>query len=205
DGGGIAMWDVVNSSWTLTLNNTSVTNNSADAFGGGIFTNGTGKVVATAGSSISGNFAYNQGGGIGLDSIGSSSASLTLDGTLLSNNQAYAIIGYGGGTANDGNVAVLISNSTVQNNSAGTTGGGFGDARGLGSLTILNSLFLNNRARGNGGGIAASGPVTSITSSAIDGNPGGGHGGGLFVAGSTLTLQSSTLANNSAGGNGGAI
>ncbi|HLJ95841.1 MAG TPA: CHRD domain-containing protein, partial [Gemmataceae bacterium] len=203
DGGGIAMWNVSNLSWTMTLNNSTISNNNTGHAGGGIFTNGTGTVAIGAGNAISGNVAYDQGGGIELDSIGPASANLTVDGSVVSNNQAFSVIGYGGGIGNDGNGVVTIRNSTVQNNSAGTTGGGFGDAHGLGSLTVLNSFFTNNTASGNGGGIATSGPSTAITSSEIDGNASGGSGGGIFTKGATLTLQNSTLANNSAAAGGG--
>src|SRR5439155_19551067 len=138
-------------------------------------------------------------------SIGPDSANLTMDGTVVSNNQAFSVAGYGGGIGNDGNGAVTITNSTFLNNSAHTTGGGFGDAHGSGSLIITHSLFTNNTASGNGGGMAASGPTTSITNSEIDGNTSGGNGGGVFAKGTTLTIQSCTFANNTAGGNGGGV
>jgi parallel beta-helix repeat protein len=204
DGGGVCMWDFANASWTLTISNSTISNNSVNDAGGGVFSNGTGKILIT-GSVISGNFAYNQGGGIWLDSIGHDSANLTMDGTVVSNNKAFSVVGLGGGIANDGNGLVTITNSTVQNNSAGTTGGGFGDRHNFGTLTIQNSLFSGNTATANGGGIAAGGPATSITNSEIDGNTSGGSGGGVFANGTALTIQSSTLANNTASGNGGGI
>ncbi|HLJ91908.1 MAG TPA: CSLREA domain-containing protein, partial [Gemmataceae bacterium] len=86
DGGGIAMWDFADASWTLSLNSSTISNNSANDAGGGVFSNGTGKILITAGTVITGNLAFNQGGGIWLDSIGQDSANLTMDGTLVSNN-----------------------------------------------------------------------------------------------------------------------
>jgi predicted outer membrane repeat protein len=128
-----------------------------------------------------------------------------MDSTLVSNNQAFSVTGLGGGIGNDGNGLVTITNSTLQNNSAGTTGGGYGDRNARGSLTVLNSLFLNNTAAGNGGGIAVGGPATSLTNSEIDGNTSGGSGGGIYANGTTLTIQSSTIANNTANGNGAGV
>ena len=130
--------------------------------------------------------------------MGAHASSITGLAISPSNNQAFSLVGYGGGIGNDGNGVVTISNSTVQNNSAGTTGGGYGDRHNFGTLTIQNSFFSGNTATGNGGGIAAGGPGTSITNSEIDGNTSGGSGGGVFANGTTLTIQSSTLANNTA-------
>src|SRR5205823_1094388 len=142
DGGGIAIWDVINASWTLTLNKTTISNNSAGDFGGGIFTNGSGNVFVNAGSVLSGNFTYNDGGGIFLDSIGPASANLTMAGTVVSKKQAFAVVGYGGGIGNDGNGAVVISNSTLQDNSAVPSGAGFVDAHGAHTLSVTASLCV---------------------------------------------------------------
>src|SRR5207253_9953924 len=59
-------------------------------------------------------------GGIWLDSIGNDSATLTLDGIVVANNQAFSVIGIGGGLGNDGTGAITVSNSTVRNNMATT-------------------------------------------------------------------------------------
>src|SRR5207237_270836 len=127
DGGGVCMWDFNDASWTLTLNHCTISSNTVYDAGGGVFSNGTGNIIINNGSVIAGNYAYNQGGGIWLDSIGWDSANLTMDNTLVSTNQAFSVVGLGGGIANDGNGVVTLTNSTVQNNSAGSTGGGFGD------------------------------------------------------------------------------
>src|SRR5439155_14233435 len=127
DGGGVAMWDYTNASWTLTISHCTITNNSVGDAGGGVYSNGTGTILLNGGTVISGNVAYNQGGGIWLDSIGNDSATLTLDGIVVANNQAFSVIGIGGGLGNDGTGAITVSNSTVRNNMATTSGGGFGD------------------------------------------------------------------------------
>lgn len=205
DGGGIAMENAVSSSWTLTINNSTISDNHAGDAGGGVDTDGSGTVTINSGSVISDNTSLNQGGGIYLDAVGVTSAALNMTGVVIRNNTATAAGTSGGGIANAGNGAVNIAGSTIEANFCGGMGGGFADQNGLGTLTIVNSVFQNNGATGNGGGIAEGGPLTSITGTEIDGNSSGGSGGGLFDNGTTLTLQSSTLANNTASNNGGGI
>jgi hypothetical protein len=135
--------------------------------------------------------------------VANQSASLVVTGALVSNNAA--LNGPTGAIGNAGNGAVTIVSSTVANNFSGTTGGGFGDENNLGTLSVMNSLFLNNSALGNGGGIQEGGPTATISNTEIRGNSSGGSGGGLFVDGTTLTVLSSTFFDNTASGNGGGI
>jgi len=214
DGGGIAMENIVNSIWTLTINNSTVSNNHAGDSGGGIESDGSGIIAINSGSVISGNTALNKGGGIFLDSILVSvflqSASLTMRGTLVSDNRTLSATGSGGaggGIFNNGDGSVNITDSVVQNNSAIGEGGGFGASGCPGTLTITSSSFLNNTATGSngfGGAMFVCGPTTSIAFTEINGNSGGATGGGIFAFG-TLTVQNSTIASNTAVGNGGGI
>jgi hypothetical protein len=121
-------------------------------------------------------------------------ATLTMTGDTVSGNTA--INGPTGAIGNAGNGAVVITNCTVSNNFSGTTGGGFGDQNGLGTLTVSNSVFLDNSALGNGGGIQEGGPSTTITNSLIQGNSTNAAGGGIFANGATLTVSNSTIAGN---------
>jgi predicted outer membrane repeat protein len=209
DGGGVVMENAASTPWTLTLNNTFIGRNRAGDAGGGIDADGSGKVFINPGSVLSGNTAVNQGAGIWLDAVQAGdafqTASLIVRGALVSNNRSLSADGLGGGIGNAGNGAVTIVNSTLANNFAGATGGGFGDENGQGSLTVLNSRFLANTAVGNGGAIAAGGPVTTITNTQIYGNASGGTGGGVFANGVTLAVQGSTLVGNTASGDGGGI
>jgi hypothetical protein len=209
DGGGIVMENAASTPWTLTVSKSTISHNHAGDAGGGIDADGSGRVVINPGSVISGNTSVNQGAGIWLDAIQVGdvfqTANLTVRESVVSGNRALSAGGLGGGIGNAGNGAVAIINSTLAYNFAGATGGGFGDENAQGSLTVLGGAVLNNVATGNGGGIAAGGPITSITNSEIDGNSSGGLGGGLFANGVTLLVQSSTLANNVASGNGGGI
>ncbi|HZZ80521.1 MAG TPA: choice-of-anchor Q domain-containing protein [Gemmataceae bacterium] len=126
------------------------------------------------------------------------SATLTVNGATISNNQA--LTGPGGGIGNAGPSTVTITHSTVSNNTAGAVGGGFGDENSYGNLVVTTSLFLNNVAGGNGGAIYEAGPTTSITSSQISGNASGDQGGGVYAGGTTLFVLNSTLSNNTAAG-----
>lgn len=201
-GGGILMQNTVNTPWALTLNNTVVSYNHAGDAGGGIDTIGSGKVFVS-GSQLVGNTCVNQGAAIWLDTIDGASATLTLTGTLVSRNDAFA--GPTGALGAAGNGAVTISSSTVSDNYSGSTGGGFGDENHLANVNILNSLFLNNTAATDGGGVQAGGPGTTvtITGSVFAGNTAGGNGGGLFASGGTVTITGTRFTDNTATNGGG--
>jgi hypothetical protein len=210
DGGGIAMENPTNNEpWTLTLFSTTISGNHAGDAGGGIDTDGSGQVNLNLGSVLSNNTSTNQGAGIWLDAIqvGPDFLSANLDaiGVVVSGNRALTAGGVGGGIGNAGSGTVDISNSSVTNNFAGATGGGFGDENGQGFLDISGSTFLNNTAVGNGGGIAAGGAQPQIDTTEIDGNASGGAGGGVFANGQRLVLTNSTLSDNTSAGNGGGV
>jgi len=131
-GGGL----YVDNASTLFLESCAVINNSAQSSGeltqgGGIATGGTGTPsVFIISSTISGNSATDDGGGI-------AAGSLTIDTSTISGNTA--VNRYGGGINVAGTTS--ITNSTVANNSAAVGGG----LRGNGySVTTSNSIFANN-------------------------------------------------------------
>jgi Big-like domain-containing protein/ASPM-SPD-2-Hydin domain-containing protein len=208
DGGGIAMENQSNSTWVLTISNSTISNNHAGDSGGGIDGDGTGSIVINSGSVISGNTALNDGGGILLDlAFGPESPNLTMQATLVSDNKALgsSAIG-GGGIANFGSGTVSMTDSKVQNNSSAAVGGGYAKVNCVGTLSVSSSAFLGNTAANGGGAIFACGPTIVIAFSQIDGNSTGGAGGGIFIgAGTPLTVRNSTIANNTAGQNGGGV
>jgi predicted outer membrane repeat protein len=105
-----------------------------------------------------------------------------------------------------------LSNSSVNSNSAGHSGGGiFSEAT---TINITGSTIASNTAAAvNGGGIAFE-PLlaivsASLTNTTIGGNSAKGDGGGVFVklanSTDTITFNHVTLNENKAGGHGGGI
>lgn len=177
-----------NGTATLTINNSTVSGNSAVGEGGGIENKGYngGAVVTINSSTVSGNSAIN-GGGINSGAV---------DGPGLS-----------------GTASVTINDSLINRNSASTNGGGISNSIGL--LTVNRSTITGNTAFGglasSGGGIYSTSlnllPATVIIdSSTFDGNS-ALSGGGIYNAttpnaNASLTISNSTFSNNSASGAG---
>ena len=155
---------------TLTITNTSISGNSSNdsvtaaaGLGGGIYNAGTLTVIQSTvrGNSVTRYRTNASAFGAGIYNIGQ----LTITNSTLSGNQAAdnwpAGAPYGGGIANIGGT-VMISNSTISNNSAiirspygtaGTYGGGIYNGGSTGMSTLQNSIVANNRLGGdcNGG------------------------------------------------------
>ena len=165
NGGGIL------NSGTLTLNNSTVSGNSASsvgAVGGGIRNAGT---LIINNSTIDGNSANNQGGGL------SNGGGATIDNSTFSGNGATA----GAGMYNT--ATLTVNNSTLSGNSATNNGGGI---QNEGTLTFRNStIFGNTATTGRGGGIRMSSGSLTLSSSIIAGNSG-------FTAGPDMEGSSSS-------------
>jgi predicted outer membrane repeat protein len=193
----------------LTVANCSLTANSATS-GGAIYSDGSGGVatLAVLNSAISGNYASSAGGGIYNDANNGGTATVSLmNCTVNSNIAADSGIGFatgeGGGIYNSGGT-LMITNSTVSNNTAGVTDpfpAGFGGGiSSYGTLMITNSTISGNQGYVAGGGIVGGGTVV-ITDSTISGNSSTGQhdgqpwgrGGGIS---GTVTLTNSTLSGN---------
>jgi hypothetical protein len=125
----------INNSGTVTINNSTLSDNSAIFFGsgggGGIYNNG---IVEISNSTLSGNFADGAGGGI------FNAGALTISNSTLSGNSA----GFAGGGIFNFDT-VTISNSTLSGNSA-TFGGGIYNA---GTTTVKNSIVGNSASGGD--------------------------------------------------------
>jgi hypothetical protein len=195
--GGGGIWNA----GTLTLVDSSVSGNSADYSGGGIYQHGDNATLMLTNSAVSGN----SGGGISQHGDG---ATLTLINSAVSGNSGDS----GAGIYTPWYAAtVTLINSTVSGNSAKYGGGGI--SQHSGTLTLMNSTVSGNSA-GNGshpfpygssgGGIAAEGVTVTLTNSTVSENSVDQWGGGLFCQG-TLTLTNSTVSGNSAGVQGGGI
>jgi hypothetical protein len=155
-GGGIS------NGGTLTLNNCTVSGNSADTdyggIGGGIYNDGT---LTLNNSTVRANHVDDSGGGIFNDYWGT----LTLNNSTVSGNVAYGIgydYDYGGGYGQGGGIfnfsgTLTLNNATVSGNSTdgiyGGIGGGIWNLDG--PLTLNNSTVSGNNATFYGGGIAS--------------------------------------------------
>ncbi len=173
---------------TLTLINSTVSDNYAGYEGGGIYIRDGALTVTN--SALSGNYAGNDGGG-----IYNFSGTLTITNSALSGNSGSGI--YNGGTA-------TVTNSTLSGNSTPLGNGGGIDNGG--TLTITNSTLSGNSAPdGSGGGISNAYGTTDITDSTLSNNSAYYDGGGIFNYGS-LTIKNSTLSSNtSSNGSGGGV
>jgi hypothetical protein len=138
----------------------------------------------------------------------SASDNAFIEHSRLANNKALL----GGGGVYIESAILDVVNSYVENNEAGTDGGGIllaGDS--LGSLSVRCTRVGDNRAiAGDGGGIflTADSGTANIVESFIDGNraegESSGNGGGIFV-GSAITIDKSSVSRNSAVRGGGGI
>jgi hypothetical protein len=178
---------------TLTLNNTSVSGNTATGlmgsndFGGGIDNSGT---LTLNNSTVSGNTATSGGG---ISNVGT----LTLNNSTISGNTAK----FGGGVFNEFNSSLTLKNSTISGNQA-IDGGGIFNSNGSTS-TLKSSTISGNIASRIGGGIGNFGTLT-LNSSTISGNT-AVSGGGIDNFKGTLALKNSTLSGNTATESGGGI
>jgi HYR domain len=178
-GGGNAGGGIHNQG-TLTLNNCTVSGNSAD-IGGGIQNladaSANTATITINNSAISGNSTSGGGGGINntvLDPSGT--ATLTINNSTISGNSTG---NDGGGirnaTASVATAALTINNSTISGNSTGNDGGGIRNATatvGTATLTINNCTMSGNSAVSDGGGIHNSGGTATVGGSIIARNTG---------------------------------
>ncbi len=147
-GGGI--WALqMNASGSFTLDSSTVSNNFAANFGGGLFLNETGTATTISQSTISGNTANVVGGGSAFLQLG---GTLDIAQTSLSGNTAP----YGGGLyAFLSSSSTTISQSTIDSNTSSMYGGGAYINQADSDLSMVNSTISGNSA----GGLSGSGLV----------------------------------------------
>ena len=183
-GGGIFN----NSGAILTLNNTTMTQNSANG-GGAILNAGT---LTMIDSKLLSNVS-NTGGGGGIYSSGT----ITLSNSMVSGNFAQGA-GAGAGIFNNGGTATL-TNSTISGNTAGNGAGGIFNG---GNLTLTNSTVSGNSSANIAGGLyCGAGTITllnsTVTNNRSDSNNFGAEtGGGIYRNSGTVTLNNTIVAGN---------
>jgi hypothetical protein len=199
-GGGI-----FNTGGPLTLTNTTLSGNHAEVGGGIANDNFNGIGTATvANSTLSGNYIFGgdlliSGGGI------FNRGSLTLTNSTLSGNyttKAGFFLG-GGGIDNFG--TVKVSNSTLSDNYVPSDGGGI--LNHAGATVVLTNSYLRHNHAGSGGGIVNGGTLTVTGSTFADNftTAATGYGGAINNYSGTLAVANSTFFNNTATYSGGAI
>jgi CSLREA domain-containing protein len=193
---------------TLTVNHTTIRDNSASLWAGGLY-NGeevnASDTVATmilSESLIENNTALSGYGNVGgVDNVGwpesNCSATLTVERSTIRNNVAASecdYCGFAGGIRNALGTLV-VRDSTISGNTASGTGFGGGEGGGLfiisGAATLANSTVSGNQTSGSG--------LANMS----------GIGGGIAIitpyAEATLVLTSTTIAKNSTNVGGGGI
>ena len=211
---------------SLTLQQSTVTDNTAVGVGGGIHDQG-GSSITLQDSTVSNNTAGNNvnGGGGAIFSSGT----LSLTNSTVTGNEG---VGLGGGIhfgSYAGSPTLTMTDSTVSNNTVANAGG-FTNGGGIylfGSTmtaTLTNSTVSNNTAENNGsqsnsagqgGGIYVDSGAVTLANSTVSGNTAkngsqldaDGDGGGVYtLSGVALTLANTTITSNTAGdpGTGGA-
>src|SRR3984893_4028228 len=146
---------------TVNVTNCTLTDNFAEAAGGGIVNIGSSGTVNVTNCTLTGNSTYFDGGGI----YNKSAAPKVTDSKPSGNTD-----GAGAGILNDNGGAVTVTNSTLTGNDSFDTGGG-GIFNSSGIVTVTNSTLSDNFSQnaidvGNGGGVYnyASGTVNVVNS-----------------------------------------
>ncbi|HLL38103.1 MAG TPA: choice-of-anchor Q domain-containing protein, partial [Rubrobacteraceae bacterium] len=134
---------------TLTVTNSTFSENSADGLGGGgIFNSPSGTLTVTNSTfSQNINFGFNNfGGGI----FNSPGGTLTVTNSTFSENITD---GFGGGIFNSLSGTLTVTNSTFSNNNADGAGGGIFN-EGQSTATLRNTIVANSISGGNCAGDA---------------------------------------------------
>ncbi|MEV7201893.1 hypothetical protein [Streptomyces griseoluteus] len=203
NGRGGAIW-LQGGGSALTLNNSRLTTNTADTFGGAIDNdNGT---VSVSSSTLYDNTAGRAGGAVFVSPFGGSGTA-TVDRSRIAGNHAATLAG--GIAAAVGTKVTLTSTQLSSNDVIGTNAQGGGIAQ-AGTMTLKRSTVMGNSTSGNnaqGGGIFNTGSGTvQLTDSPVTGNTANGtnsRGGGIFNTGSgTVALNRSPVIKNRALGTG---
>ena len=200
NGGGIAVETASN----VSLQNSTLSGNTAGQAGGGVFLGNTVLTATLQDSTVSGNTSGTSGGGVEDDV-----ATLTATNSLFDNNKT--INGNGGAIdlASAAGQAATLTNVTFRfNNAAGSFPAGTGDGGAVSvisdsTLTIVRCLFVGNKTTVEGGGVSQFQGSLSVRDSQFTGNisittTGGGisfHGSaGYTIAGTTFNNNQASVA-----------
>jgi CSLREA domain-containing protein len=170
-------------------------NNPTDSSGGGIYN--IGSMLLTNSSVISNTASH--GGGI------DNSGNLTVTYSLISDNLASRPIGneagVGGGIFSGGGMLIVEHSSIIHNQAINHAGGIYSE----GAAHITNTIIANNGAMRRAGGIEYKGVgIMTLTDSIVRSNTATSYAGGI-LAYDALVIDGTSIISNSAGFNGGGI
>ena len=175
---------------TVTLTMTTITGNSAQHHGGGIY-NSYGNMTLIN-TTISGNSSEVVAGGIW------NQGNMTLTNTTITGNSASGC----GGIWNATGKNMSLTDTTISGNSAESYAGGINNQ---GNMTLTNTTISGNSVQGlgsYGGGIYNSGGDMTLTNTTISGNSAQYKGGGIYNwrADGDIKLKNTIVANSQSGG-----
>jgi len=176
----------------LTLIGYTLTGNTSNAFGGGIYN--FGDALTLIGCTLTGNSSKGGGGGVYNYNGRLALTDCTLAGNIAESGASTTC--YGGGVCNNSGTLTLTG-CTLNDNTA-FDGGGVYDS---GTATLTGCTLTGNEALNIGGGVCNFG-LTTLTGCTLTGNSSKG-GGGVFNYVGTLTLTGCTLTGNTAAADGG--
>lgn len=209
EGGGIYL-----NTGSLSLSDIIVSSNLASSSGGGIYL--INSTLTASRLTVTGNTAGNSGGG----GLFAESSTVTLEDISFSANRttagggggirlAFAVGSFnrgkfsdnyaqniGGGGMIVSKSSATISNMVFENNVSRSYGGGLFVDRDPGTTTVSNSVFSRNQGR-QGGGVANTAGVLTLSNSIIDRNTASHCGEGFFQASASSILTNVTFANHS--------
>lgn len=162
---------------TVTIEDITIRDGEEDSLGGGIYNAGT---LTLNRAWVHGNMA-GSGGGI------FNTGMLMLNQTTVSHNSADM----GGGVSNGAGATLVLTGSTIHDNSAEFAAGGIA---GDGMVSITNSTISGNSAVYDGGGIVVYGTAT-LTNSTLSNNT-STYGSGIYNMVGTLTLVRTVISGN---------
>jgi len=180
-GGGVYVGD------TFTMTGGTVSGNTANGDGGGVWVNG-GEFTMSGSAKVTGNTATSNGGG-----VYTGDGTFTMNGGTVSDNNA----GWAGGGVfvNSGSGTFNMKGGTVSGNTADGGSGVYVDG---GTLKMEGGVVSDNNAVNNGGGVfITNGSTFTMNGSAkLTDNTAGGDGGGVYLDDGTFTMSGNAKISN---------
>jgi len=199
DGGGITATNSVAGTGSVTITNSTISNNApartspgASPFGGGIFFGTTTKFSisgsAITGNNVNGSGGQGQGGGIMAFGPSGSGGISTIANTAISTNAAPS----DGGGIYSTQPITFTTPIAFSGNSSGRFGGGLFINHSSGTTTLSKAVFTGNSATTTGSAIylgsSTTANILNMSFSRLAGNTGGGLKG-VATAGGTVNAE----------------